>query len=82
MIGEVERFWHSTSPEWDAEVEHSIKIAQRVLSHLLAMSPQLFPQIHALPVGKGEMVNLYRLLDWALGGWKLAGNGIYQSALR
>jgi len=30
--------------EWEAEVEHSIAIARRVLSHLLAKSPHLFQQ--------------------------------------
>jgi hypothetical protein len=30
--------------EWDAEVEQSVKIAHRILSHLLAKSPFLFPQ--------------------------------------
>ena len=31
-------------PEWEAEVEHSIRIANRVLSHLLSKSPGLFQQ--------------------------------------
>jgi hypothetical protein len=34
----------SSSVEWDAEVERSIKIAHRVLSSLLARSPHLFAQ--------------------------------------
>jgi hypothetical protein len=43
--------------------------------------PQMFKvtAIYALPFGKGQMVNLHGPLDWVLGGWKLAGNGIYQS---
>jgi hypothetical protein len=32
-----------SSPEWDVEVERSIKIAHRVLSNLLAKSAYLFP---------------------------------------
>jgi hypothetical protein len=31
-------------PEWEAEVTHSIEIARRVLSHLVARSPTLFHQ--------------------------------------
>lgn len=31
-------------PEWDAEVEQSVKMAHRILSHLLSKSPFLFPQ--------------------------------------
>jgi hypothetical protein len=34
----------ASSPEWDVEVERSIKIAHRVLSSLLARSPHLFAQ--------------------------------------
>lgn len=30
--------------DWDAEVEHSVRIAHRVLSYLLAKSPELFQQ--------------------------------------
>jgi hypothetical protein len=30
--------------EWEAEVEHSVRIANRVLSHLLSKSPGLFQQ--------------------------------------
>ncbi len=33
----------ASSPEWEAEVEHSIRIARRVLSHLISKSPDLFP---------------------------------------
>jgi hypothetical protein len=32
----------SSQPDWDAEVEQSIKMAHRILSHLLAKSPFLF----------------------------------------
>ena len=28
--------------EWDAEVEHSVRLAKRVLSHLLAKTPGMF----------------------------------------
>jgi hypothetical protein len=34
----------ASQTEWDAEVEHSVRIANRVLSYLLAKSPGLFPQ--------------------------------------
>ena len=34
----------ASSPEWDAEVEHSVRIAHRVLSHLISKSPFLFQQ--------------------------------------
>jgi hypothetical protein len=34
----------ASQPEWDAEVEQSVKMAHRILSHLLAKSPFLFPQ--------------------------------------
>lgn len=34
----------ASSPEWDAEVTHSIEIARRVLSHLVSKSPNLFQQ--------------------------------------
>ena len=33
-----------SQPEWDAEVEHSVRIANRVLSYLLSKSPGLFQQ--------------------------------------
>jgi hypothetical protein len=33
-----------SSPEWDAEVSHSVDIAKRVLSHLISKSPTLFQQ--------------------------------------
>lgn len=33
----------SSSPEWEVEVDRSVQIARRVLSHLLAHSAQLFP---------------------------------------
>jgi hypothetical protein len=33
-----------SSPEWDAELIHSIEIANRVLSHLVSRSPTLFQQ--------------------------------------
>jgi hypothetical protein len=33
----------ASQPEWDAEVEQSVKMAHRILSHLLAKSPFLFP---------------------------------------
>jgi hypothetical protein len=33
----------TSAPEWDAEVDRSIQIARRVLSHLLAKCPHLFP---------------------------------------
>jgi hypothetical protein len=33
-----------SEPEWDAEVEHSVRIAKRVLSYLLSKSPDLFQQ--------------------------------------
>jgi hypothetical protein len=29
----------ASQPEWDAEVEQSVKMAHRILSHLLAKSP-------------------------------------------
>jgi hypothetical protein len=32
----------ASQPEWDAEVEQSVKMAHRILSHLLAKSPFLF----------------------------------------
>jgi hypothetical protein len=34
----------SSSPEWDAEVDHSIKIARRVLSNLIPQCPAMFQQ--------------------------------------
>jgi hypothetical protein len=30
------------SPEWEKEVEHSVRVAKRVLSHLTARYPDLF----------------------------------------
>jgi hypothetical protein len=33
----------TSQPEWDAEVEQSVKMAHRILSYLLAKSPSLFP---------------------------------------
>lgn len=32
----------ASQPEWDAEVEQSVKMAHRILSHLLNKSPFLF----------------------------------------
>ena len=34
----------ASQTEWDAEVEQSVRMAHRILSHLLAKSPFLFPQ--------------------------------------
>jgi hypothetical protein len=34
----------ASQPEWDAEIEQSVMMAHRILSHLLAKSPFLFPQ--------------------------------------
>jgi hypothetical protein len=34
----------ASAVEWDAEVDRSVWIARRVLSHLLAKSPDLFQQ--------------------------------------
>jgi hypothetical protein len=43
--------------------------------------PQLLKvtAIYSLPFGKNEPVSLHGPLDWALGGWKVIGNGVYQS---
>jgi len=30
------------SPEWEKEVEHSVRVAKRVLSYLIALYPDLF----------------------------------------
>ena len=32
----------ASQPDWDAEVEQSVKMAHRILSHLLTKSPFLF----------------------------------------
>jgi len=32
----------TSQPEWDAEVEHSVRIAYRVLTHLVAKFPGFF----------------------------------------
>ncbi len=32
----------ASAPEWDAEVEQSVKMAHRILSHLISKSPFLF----------------------------------------
>ncbi len=34
----------ASQPEWDAEVEQSVRLAHRIMSHLLAKSPFLFQQ--------------------------------------
>jgi hypothetical protein len=34
----------ASQPDWDAEIEQSVKMAHRIFSHLLAKSPFLFPQ--------------------------------------
>ncbi len=43
--------------------------------------PQIFKLtvVYELPFGKNKLVSLHGPLDWIAGGWKLAGNGIYQS---
>jgi len=43
--------------------------------------PQMFKltAIYDLPIGKGKLLNVHGPLDWIAGGWKLSGNGIYQS---
>ena len=33
-----------SQPDWDAEIDQSVKMAHRILWHLLAKSPFLFPQ--------------------------------------
>jgi len=35
----------ASQPEWDAEVEHSVRIAYRVLTHLVKKFPSLFNQM-------------------------------------
>jgi hypothetical protein len=42
----------TSTPEWDAEVERSTKIAHRVLSSLLANSPCLFAQRTCLGISR------------------------------
>ncbi|MDE1177427.1 MAG: TonB-dependent receptor [Edaphobacter sp.] len=43
--------------------------------------PQLFKitAVYELPFGRGRLVSLHGPLDWIAGGWKIVGNGIYQS---
>ena len=33
----------ASTPDWDAEVEQSIKMAHQILAHLISKSPFLFP---------------------------------------
>jgi hypothetical protein len=33
----------ASNPEWDAEVEQSVRMARIIMAHLLAKSPFLFP---------------------------------------
>lgn len=43
--------------------------------------PQMFKitAVYELPFGRGKLVRLHGPLDWVAGGWKLSGNGVYQS---
>lgn len=34
----------ASQPEWEAEVEQSIRMAHRIFAHLISKSPFLFPQ--------------------------------------
>jgi hypothetical protein len=73
--------WSKTLTNTNGSVQDvgNLKAEKAVASFIHV--PQLFKvtAIYALPVGKGEMVNLHGPLEWALGGWKVVGNGIYQS---
>jgi Carboxypeptidase regulatory-like domain len=43
--------------------------------------PQIFKitAVYDLPFGKGKLVNLHGPSDWIAGGWRITGNGIYES---
>jgi hypothetical protein len=73
--------WSKTLTNTNGSVQDTgnLKAEKSVASFIHV--PQLFKvtAIYVLPIGKGELVNLHGPLDWVLGGWKVVGNGIYQS---
>jgi hypothetical protein len=73
--------WSKTLTDTNGGVQDIANLkAEKAVASFLHV-PQMFKVtvIYALPFGKDEMVNLHGPLDLVLGGWKLAGNGIYQS---
>ncbi|WP_446743654.1 carboxypeptidase regulatory-like domain-containing protein [Silvibacterium acidisoli] len=73
--------WSKTLTDTNGGVQDiaNLKAEKAVASFLHVPQIFKFTAIYALPFGKGEPVSMHGPLDWALGGWKLAGNGIYQS---
>lgn len=73
--------WSKTLTNTNGSVQDIANLkAEKAVASFLHV-PQLFKftAIYALPFGKGERVNLHGPLDWVAGGWRVVGNGIYQS---
>lgn len=73
--------WSKTLTNTNGGVQDvsNLKAEKAVASFINVPQIAKVTAIYALPFGKGEAVNLHGPLDWAFGGWKLAGNAIYQS---
>jgi hypothetical protein len=73
--------WSKTLTNTNGGVQDvaNLKAEKAVASFIHVPQIAKVTTIYALPLGKGEMVNLHGPLDWVLGGWRLAGNAIYQS---
>ena len=73
--------WSKTLTNTNGDVQNIANLkAEKAVASFIDV-PQIFKvtAIYALPFGKGEMIGLHGPLDWAFGGWKMAGNAIYQS---
>jgi hypothetical protein len=73
--------WSKTLTNTNGSVQDVANLkAEKAVASFIHVA-QLFKvtAIYALPVGRGELLNLHGPLDGVLGGWKVIGNGIYQA---
>lgn len=73
--------WAKTLTNTNGSVQDiANKRAEKAVASFLDVPQQLkVLMLYELPLGKGKLLNLHGPLDWIAGGWKVAGNGIYQS---
>ncbi|WP_446743096.1 carboxypeptidase regulatory-like domain-containing protein [Silvibacterium acidisoli] len=58
---------------------HNLKLEKSVATGISVPQQFKLTVIYDLPVGRGQLLNLHGPLDWAIGGWTLSGNLLYQS---
>jgi Carboxypeptidase regulatory-like domain len=73
--------WSKTLTDTNGSVQnvYDLKAEKAVASFLHVPQIFKFTAVYQLPFGAGKLVNLHGPLDWAVGGWQIAGNGIYES---